>query len=109
MVCYQRGLPRLVFLDVVEIAKLQSFQLPPVQPMIKQIWKALYLSGCLLLFVRRDSHNKNKHVSDQTNFSKHRSSGPMLSISQNVQKFVCVSVCLFTFEEPFKRLFAPTS
>ena len=38
-------------------------------------------------------------------FSKHRPSGPMLSISQNVRP----SVGLFTFEVPFKRLFAPTS
>ena len=29
----------------------------------------------------------------------------MLSISRNV----CVSVCVFTFEVPFKGLFAPTS
>ena len=46
-------------------------------------------------------------------FSKHRPSGPMLSISRNVRPcvrlFVCLSVCLFTFEVPFKRLFAPTS
>ena len=27
-------------------------------------------------------------------FSKHRPSGPMLSISQNVHMFVCVCVCL---------------
>ena len=42
-------------------------------------------------------------------FSKHRPSGPMLSISRNVRLSVCLSVCLFTFEVPFKRLFAPTS
>ena len=44
---------------------------------------------------------------------EHWPSGPMLSISQNVHMFVCVSVCVsvcvFTFEVPFKRLFAPTS
>ena len=28
-------------------------------------------------------------------FSKHRPSGPMLSISRNVHMFVCLSVCLF--------------
>ena len=33
----------------------------------------------------------------------------MLSISQNVRLCVRVSVCLFTFEVLFKRLFAPTS
>ena len=38
-------------------------------------------------------------------FSKYRPSEPMLSISQNVRAYVCV----FTFEVPFKRLFAPTS
>ena len=47
------------------------------------------------------------------NFSKHPPSGPMLSISQNfrlsVRLFVRLSVCVFTFEVPFKRLFAPTS
>ena len=42
-------------------------------------------------------------------FSKHRPSGPMLSISRNVSLSVCLSVCLFTFEVPFKHLFAPTS
>ena len=47
-------------------------------------------------------------------FSKHRPSGPMLSISQmSVCLFVCLSVCpsvcVFTYEVPFKRLFAPPS
>ena len=46
-------------------------------------------------------------------FSKHRPSGPMLSISQNVRLCVCPSVCLlvclFTFEVPLNGLFAPTS
>ena len=46
-------------------------------------------------------------------FSKHRPSGPMLSISRDVRLCVCVSVCvcvfLFTFEVPFNGLFAPTS
>ena len=43
----------------------------------------------------------------------HRPSGPMLSISQNVRLSVRlsvrVSVRLFTFDVPFKRLFARTS
>ena len=42
-------------------------------------------------------------------FSKHRPSGPMLSISWNVRLCVRVFVSVFTFEVPFKRLFAPTS
>ena len=46
-------------------------------------------------------------------FSKHRPSGPMLSISPNVRLSVRPSVrlcvCLFTFEVPFNGLFAPTS
>ena len=33
----------------------------------------------------------------------------MLSISRNARLSVCLSVLLFTFEVPFKRLFAPTS
>ena len=41
-------------------------------------------------------------------FSKHRPSEPMLSISRNFRLCVCLSVCLFTFEVPFKFLFAPT-
>ena len=41
-------------------------------------------------------------------FSKHRPSGPMLSISLNIRPSVRPSVCVFTFEVPFKRLFAPT-
>ena len=40
---------------------------------------------------------------------KHRPSGQMLSISQFFRVCVRVSVCLFTFEVPFKRLFAHTS
>ena len=54
---------------------------------------------------------------NQNKFSKHRPSGPMLSISRNVRLSVCPSVrlsvspsvCLFTFEVPFNGLFAPTS
>ena len=42
-------------------------------------------------------------------FSKHQPSGPMLSISRNVHMFVCLCVCLFSFEVPFNGLFAPTS
>ena len=43
---------------------------------------------------------KKKHT-----FSKHRPSGPMLSISP----FVCLCACVCVhFEIPFKRLFAPT-
>ena len=46
-------------------------------------------------------------------FSKHRPSGPMLSIGRNVRLSVCLSVglfiCVFTIEVPFKCLFAPTS
>ena len=37
--------------------------------------------------------------------SKHRPSEPMLSISWFVRLFVCLSVCLFNFEVPFKRIF----
>ena len=46
-------------------------------------------------------------------FSKHRPSGPMLSISRFVRLSVCLSVrlcvCVFTFEVPFNGLFAPIS
>ena len=45
----------------------------------------------------------------EKSFSKHRPSGPMLSISWNVCLSVCLSVRVFTFEVPFKCLFAPTS
>ena len=44
-------------------------------------------------------------------FSKHRPSGPMLSISWNVRPFVCLSVRLFvrvfTFEVPLNVSFPP--
>ena len=40
-------------------------------------------------------------------FSKHRPSWPMLSISRKVRLSVRLSVCLFTFEVLFKRLFFP--
>ena len=39
-------------------------------------------------------------------FSKHWPSGPILSISRHVRP--CPSVRVFTFEVPFKHLFAPT-
>ena len=42
-------------------------------------------------------------------FSKHRPSGPMLSISWNVRLRVRQSVGVFNFEVLFKRLFSPTS
>ena len=45
-------------------------------------------------------------------FSKHRPSGPMLSISRNVRPSVCLFVCLSVcslLEVPFNGLFAPTS
>ena len=43
-------------------------------------------------------------------FSKHRPSGPMLSISQFVRPSVCVSVRPSAFfEVPFNGLFAPLS
>ena len=42
-------------------------------------------------------------------FSKHRPSGPMLSISLIVRLSVRLSVHVFTFEVPLKRLFSPTS
>ena len=50
------------------IAKLKISPDFPVQT--KEIWKALYSGGCLLLllFVREDYQDKNKHVSDQTAF-----------------------------------------
>ena len=41
-------------------------------------------------------------------FSKHRPSGPMLSIGRNVRPSVCVYVCSLR-EVPFNGLFAPTS
>ena len=50
-----------------------------------------------------------RHTRQESVFSKHRPSGPMLSISRFVNLCVCVFVCLFTFEVPFKLLFAPTS
>ena len=48
-----------------------------------------------------------------TEFSKRRPPEPMHSISQFVRLSfrlsVRLSVCVFTFEVPFKRFFAPTS
>ena len=38
--------------------------------------------------------NARKQYRYHVNFSKHRPSGPMLSISRNVRPFVCLSVCL---------------
>ena len=45
---------------------------------------------------------------DKNCFSKHRPSGPMLFLSWFGHMCVCVSVCVLTFEVPFKRIFAPT-
>ena len=42
-------------------------------------------------------------------FSKHWPSGPMLSISRFVRLSLCLFVRVFTFEVPFKCLFAPPS
>ena len=67
------------------------------------------------LFHWTEKYNNTLKIEKEKNskcsklFSKHRPSGPMLSISWNVRLFVCVCVCLFTFEVPFKPLFAPTS
>ena len=55
---------------------------------------------------------KEYWTSISVQFSKHRPSGPMLFISQNVRLSVSPSirpsVCVFTFELPFKRLVAPS-
>ena len=48
-------------------------------------------------------------MSHQLMEPRHFPSGPMLSISQNVCLCFCLFVRLFTFEVPFKGLFAPTS
>ena len=50
---------------------------------------------------------KSQNTMEQ--FSKHWPSGPMLSISRNVRLSVCPSVRVFTFEVPFKHIFAPIS
>ena len=56
-------------------------------------------------------HNWSFWVLSQVEFSKHRPSGPMLSISRNVRLSVrlsvCPCVCLFTFEVPFNGLLLP--
>ena len=52
-------------------------------------------------------HLDNDHL--RSTFSKHRPSGPMLSISRFVRPSVCLFVRVFTFEVPFNGLFAPTS
>ena len=64
-----------------------------------------------------DAHNPKclielshtRYSSKMCGFSKHRPSGPMISISRNVRLSVCVCVCPFTFEVPVNGLFAPTS
>ena len=42
-------------------------------------------------------------------FSKHQPSGSMLSISQNVHMFVCLSVCVFVCSHLRYHVNAPTS
>ena len=49
----------------------------------------------------------NKIWDGSTLFSKNWPSGPLLSISRNDRPFICLFVCLFTFEVPLKRLFSP--
>ena len=49
---------------------------------------------------------KDKYFSLLFLFSKHRPSGPMLSINRLVRPCVCLFVCSL-IEVPFKRLFAP--
>ena len=69
--------------------------------------------ACFYLVIQVGQTDIKKKLWTDANFSKHRPSGPMLSISQNVRLsvrvFVRVFVCVFTFEVPFKRLFVPTS
>ena len=71
----------------------------------RKIWS--YVGAGVNILFSWTSKNKSRTL---TRFSKHLPSGPMLSISQNVRLFVrLLSVRLFTFEVPFKRLFTPTS
>ena len=75
--------------------------------------------GLYLLYVILFENFKLKiHlILQKATFSKHRPSGPMLSISlfvrPSVRLYACppvrLSVCLFTFEVPFNGLFSPTS
>ena len=72
-------------------------------------WKTLVYqmlqSVCsyLLCLQKNQSSGKKYCLPLKLKFSKHRPSGPILSISRNVR----VSVRVFTFKVPFKRLFAP--
>ena len=77
----------------------------------QNIWKFAQILNFGLINAKQE---KNALIScicpNFTKFTK--PSGPMLSISRNVHMCVCVCGCLcvfFTFEIPFKRLFAPTS
>ena len=81
-------------------------------------WDKLYTSDHYItssqavpLHWRKTPSRHHASPSYDNGFSKHRPSGPILSISWNVRLCVSflVSVRLFTFEVPFKRLFAPTS
>ena len=58
-------------------------------------------------------NKKTTTTKNGSTFSKHRPSGPMLSINQNVRLSVDLSVDpsvrLFTFEVPFNGLFVPIS
>ena len=61
------------------------------------------------VLVTNISNTQCKWAHTRCYFLKHRPPWPMLSISWFVHTFVCLCVCVFTFEVPFKRLFAPTS
>ena len=73
---------------------------------ILKLWSWKCFHSCSLSPVLYSVHCTYACV--QYGFSKHRPSGPMLSISRFVRLSVRPCVCVFTFEVPFKRLFAPT-
>ena len=79
--------------------------LSPSNAIFKVLKSKWFYMECSSLLILIDSGERYHHYL----YSKHRPSGPMLSISRNVHIFVCLFVCLFTFEVPFNGLFAPTS
>ena len=68
-----------------------------------------YMAGQAVFSLFNTKKKPSKVTETYPVFSKHRPSEPMLSISRFVHMCVHVSVCLFTFKVPFKRLFSPTS
>ena len=101
---YLKLINQIIIFFLISIASLLLNHLTKGPEILRQ-WSPTticYMSHVMLYICHMSS--VSCQVSDF--FSKHRPSGPMLSISRNVRLSFCGSVGLFTFEVPFNGIFA---